>query len=117
MGADDGPALTLGELVDEAARQLDEAGVEDAAISARRIGEAAAGVEPAAFHESRGTALTHRMVAHADDMLRSLRVRKAVLSAAGVNESGLYNSNSILATLIYPPTRLQDFIIFGICRN
>lgn len=70
MGADDGPALTLGELVDEAARQLDEAGVEDAAISARRIGEAAAGVEPAAFHESRGTALTHRMVAHADDMLR-----------------------------------------------
>lgn len=65
----DDTALTLGELVDEAARQLAEAGVDDADISARRIGETAAGVEPSQYLASRDTALTTRMVAHADEML------------------------------------------------
>lgn len=35
---------------------------------------------------------------YADEMLKSLRVRKAVLSAAGINDKGLYNSNHMLAT-------------------
>jgi len=69
VSADDESALTLGELVDEAEAQLTAAGVDDAAISARRIGETAAGVEPAAYHGARRTALTERMVAHADSMI------------------------------------------------
>ncbi len=35
---------------------------------------------------------------YANQMLESLRVRKAVISAAGVNDTGLYNSNHMVAT-------------------
>lgn len=35
---------------------------------------------------------------YANEMLKSLRVRKAVLSAAGVDEARLYNSNHMLAS-------------------
>ncbi len=66
---DEQAALTLGELVDEAVRQLADAGVDDSEISARRIGEAAAGVEPAEYPIRRAGGLTRRMVAHADAML------------------------------------------------
>jgi release factor glutamine methyltransferase len=68
--ADDSGALTLGELVDEAARQLAEAGVDNPDDSARRIGEAAVGLDPTEFATSRGVALTQRMVSHADAMLK-----------------------------------------------
>lgn len=67
---DESSALTLGELIDEAAVQLASAGVEDPAISARRIGEVAAGIEPAEYATGRNLELTQRMVSHADTMLR-----------------------------------------------
>ena len=35
---------------------------------------------------------------YADEMLRSLRVRKTVLSAAAIDQEGLYNSNHMLAS-------------------
>ena len=35
---------------------------------------------------------------YADEMLKTLRVRKTVLSAAGVDEDGLYNNNHMLAS-------------------
>ncbi len=35
---------------------------------------------------------------YADEMLQSLRVHKAVLSAAGVDSTGIYNSNHMLAS-------------------
>lgn len=48
---------------------------------------------------------------YAEEMLRSLRVRAAVISAAGVDESGLYNSNHMTAATQQAMVRAADEVI------
>lgn len=49
--------------------------------------------------------------AYAEQMLASLSVRTAVISAAGINESGLYNSNHMTATTQQAMIRAADEVI------
>ena len=49
--------------------------------------------------------------AYAEQMLSSLRVRTAVISAAGVTESGLYNSNHMTASTQQAMIRAADQVI------
>lgn len=48
---------------------------------------------------------------YAEQMLGSLRVRTAVISAAGVSESGLYNSNHMIASTQQAMIRAADRVI------
>ncbi len=49
--------------------------------------------------------------AYAEEMLGSLRVRMAVISAAGVTETGLYNSNHMTASTQRAMIRVADEVI------
>ena len=49
---------------------------------------------------------------YADEMLKSLRVRKSVLSAAAIDEQGLYNSNHMLASTQAAMTEAGEQTIF-----
>lgn len=69
MSSEDEGTLTLGSFVDDAIDTLRAAGVPDPEISARRIGEAAAGVSASSFFAASDEALTQRMVAYADGLL------------------------------------------------
>ncbi len=69
MNEDSADTLTLGAFVGAAVEQLRAAGVVDPEISARRVGEAAAGVSAASYLAARDEALTQRMVAYGDALL------------------------------------------------
>ncbi|TWT85938.1 Glucitol operon repressor [Posidoniimonas polymericola] len=49
--------------------------------------------------------------AYAEEMLGSLRVQTAVISAAGINETGLYNTNHMIASTQQAMIRAADEVI------